>query len=511
MNYIIKFFKKIFLQKGIRIPEEKIQSNKKKINFISLSKIFIIPLQQHLGEEGDLCISTGDKVLRGQPLTLGFNKMLPVHSPTSGYIKKIGLHKVVCHITSSISLKTCIFLIPDFKDISINYKKLKKYKEVNKQKLINKIYQSGISGLSGSGFPSSIKLEYGNLKKIKIIIINATECEPYITADDRLIQNYSEEIIKGCKILSWILKTNEVLIGIEDNKIHAIKNIKKILAKKKCDIKLKIIPAKYPSGSSRILTKNITGIDVPFDKQLSDMGIIMYNVSTVYAIKRSIINGEPLTERIVTITGKSIANPCNVWVRIGTPIIHVLLELGFIPKKKQLIIMGGPMMGVNLDNNTNIPIVKSSNCILVPSMTETVAKLTNLEEKACIRCGNCVDVCPVNLLPQQLYLFSLKSNHKKSSEHCIESCIECGACNYVCPSNIPLVKYFKKEKNKLFLIQFKKKRLEQSKILIKEKKQRMKEKSKIIVNNNFKNKEIVNCAIFRAKKRKEKLLLQKLI
>lgn len=420
--------------------------------------------------------------------------MLPIHAPTSGIIEKIALHKVFCNNSLTIKYENCIFLIPDGKDTSINYKKIENYKHIDINELINRINKFGITGLSGSGYPSNIKIKNGILKKIDILIINAAECEPYITADDKLIQINAKEIIEGCEILNWILKPKKIVIGIEDNKNKAIKEIKKVLSN---NIILKIIPTKYPSGNSKILAKIITKKDIPFNKNLLDIGIIVHNISTVYAIKRAIINGEPLISRMVTITGKNLNNACNIWVRIGTPIFHILKNLNILLNNKKMKI-GGSMMGINILKESNIPITKTINCILINPYND----LKNKKENPCIRCGFCSEVCPVNLLPQQLYLFSINENHKKSYENYINNCIECGACNYVCPSNIPLVSYFKTEKKKLYLIKCEKEKIKKAKILFKKKQKRLKDDLKSYSNNDIiKNKEIVKNAVERAKKK----------
>ncbi|WP_241491569.1 electron transport complex subunit RsxC, partial [Winslowiella iniecta] len=283
-------------------------------------------------------------------------------------------------------------------------------------------------------------------------------CEPYITADDRLMQDCADEILEGSRILAWILQAEKVLIGVEDNKPEAIDALKQALGNS-TDLQLRVIPTKYPSGGAKQLTKILTGREVPHGGRSSDIGVLMQNVGTAYAVKRAIIDGEPLTERVVTLTGESVAQPCNLWGRLGTPVSHLLHQVGFSPAAGQMVIMGGPLMGFTLPA-LDVPMVKITNCILAPSASEMG---NNEAEQSCIRCSACADACPANLLPQQLYWFSQGADHEKARAHHIDDCIECGACAYVCPSNIPLVQYYRQEKAELRAIDLEAQRTAQAK------------------------------------------------
>lgn len=230
------------------------------------------------------------------------------------------------------------------------------------------MHQAGIAGLGGAGFPTSAKLK-GGLRGIATLIINAAECEPYITADDRLMQEYAEEIVQGIEILMHLLAPERTLIGIEDNKPEAIQALHQVLAGR-ADIRLRVIPTKYPSGGAKQLTKILTGKEVPFGKHSASIGVLMQNVGTAYAIKRAVIDGEALTERVVTLTGEALRQPGNVWARLGTPVRHLLKQAGFHAENKTpMVIMGGPLMGFTLPA-LDVPIVKISNCILAPSVSE---------------------------------------------------------------------------------------------------------------------------------------------
>ncbi|HGE8463681.1 electron transport complex subunit RsxC [Serratia nevei] len=422
---------------GIHPPEMKTQSSGAPLRVAPLPKTFIIPLQQHLGPEGELCVNAGDRVLKGQPLTVGRGRTVPVHAPTSGTVRAITPH-ITAHPSGLTEL--CVIIEADGEDRWCERDPVADYRQAPAAELIQRIHQAGIAGLGGAGFPTASKLQ-GGMSGVETLILNAAECEPYITADDRLMQEHADQIIEGTQILQHILQPKVTLIGIEDNKPEAIAALKQAL-RGQTGIALRVIPTKYPSGGAKQLTKILTGKEVPHGKHSSAIGVLMQNVGTAFAIKRAIVDGEPLIERVVTLTGDAIERPGNLWARIGTPVQHLLDFAGFRPQVQQMVVMGGPLMGFTLPA-LNVPIVKISNCILAP----TVDEMTPQEpEQSCIRCGLCVDACPAGLLPQQLYWFSRGQEHDKARNHNLFDCIECGACAFVCPSNIPLVQYYRQEK-----------------------------------------------------------------
>ncbi|HDL7644523.1 TPA: electron transport complex subunit RsxC, partial [Yersinia enterocolitica] len=422
---------------GIHPPEMKLQSSRVPMRIATLPEQLIVPLQQHLGPEGELHVSTGERVLKGQPLTVGRGRTVPVHAPTSGVITAIAPH-TTAHPSGLAEL--CVHITPDGEDRWREQQPWADYSLRDKTALLERIHQAGIAGLGGAGFPTASKLQ-GGLNSVTTLIINAAECEPYITADDRLMQEHASEVVLGTQILMYLLQPQQVLIGIEDNKPEAIAALQHAL-RGQDEIQLRVIPTKYPSGGAKQLTKILTGKEVPFGKHSSSIGVLMQNVGTVVAIKRAIIDDEPLIERVVTLTGDALSKPGNFWARIGTPVLHLLKLAGFTPQNQPMVIMGGPLMGFTLPS-LDVPIVKISNCILAP--TEAEMGLSE-PEQSCIRCGLCVDACPAGLLPQQLYWFSRGEEHEKARNHNLFDCIECGACAYVCPSNIPLVQYYRQEK-----------------------------------------------------------------
>ncbi|MBN6043266.1 electron transport complex subunit RsxC [Citrobacter sp. ku-bf4] len=439
---------------GIHPPEMKTQSNGTPLRQVPLAQRFVMPLKQHIGAEGELCVAVGQHVLRGQALTRGWGRMLPVHAPTSGTVVAIAPHSTA-HPSALAELS--VIIDADGEDRWIEREGWQEYRSQSREALIERIHQFGVAGLGGAGFPTGNKLQGGG-DKIETLIINAAECEPYITADDRLMQDCAAQIVEGIRILAHILQPREVLIGIEDNKPQAISMLRAVLADAR-DISLRVIPTKYPSGGAKQLTQILTGKQVPHGGRSSDIGVLMQNVGTAYAVKRAIVDGEPITERVVTLTGEAVNRPGNVWARLGTPVRHLLNDAGFCPSADQMVIMGGPLMGFTLPW-LDVPVVKITNCLLAPSATEMGEPQ---EEKGCIRCSACADACPADLLPQQLYWFSKGQQHDKATAHNIADCIECGACAWVCPSNIPLVQYFRQEKAELYAISQEEKRAAEAK------------------------------------------------
>ncbi|WP_073584421.1 electron transport complex subunit RsxC, partial [Vibrio quintilis] len=423
---------------GIHPPENKIQSNKCSPAMSPVPAELVIPLKQHIGKPGDLRVKTGDTVLKGQQLTQTASPvMLPVHAPTSGTVKAIE-QRTIAHPSGLTEL--CVVITPDNRGQWCERVATPDFTACSPEYLIEIIRQAGISGMGGAGFPTARKIQAG-LARTEVLMINAAECEPYITADDVLMQYYAEEIIQGIEITEHILKPQMVIIGIEDNKPEAIRALEKAAVHK--DYMIRVIPTKYPSGGEKQLIKVLTNKEVPAGKIPADIGISVQNVGTMFAIQQAVIKGQPLIHRLVTLTGKTFQQPRNVWALIGTPVEHLLKEFDYTADKKQpRLIMGGPMMGFTLPH-AQVPVTKTTNCILAPSVKEISPQQREL---ACIRCGQCAEVCPASLLPQQLYWHSKAEEYDKCQELNLKDCIECGACAYVCPSQIPLVQYYRQAK-----------------------------------------------------------------
>ncbi|WP_279496542.1 electron transport complex subunit RsxC [Aeromonas veronii] len=419
---------------GIHPADNKLQSSQSPVVDAGLPPRLIIPLRQHAGPAGDLLVQVGDKVKKGQPLTrYAKGRVVPVHASTSGTITEIGNH-TVAHPSGLGDL--CVILTPDGEDEWGERNGKADYWNLERGELLERIQQAGVAGLGGAVFPTHSKLD-GRGQLTEILIVNGLECEPYITTDDRLMQQYADEIMDGIRVLKHLLKPKLTLIGVEDNKPVAIEQLTRHATDE--DVLVKTVPTKYPSGGAKQTIELLTGRQVPKGGRAVDIGIMVLNVATVFAIKRAIIDGEPLIERIVTLTGDSFKKPGNAWVRLGTPVRWLLQRFELQPEAEQRVIMGGPMMGFTLPH-AMVPVVKATNCLLAPTQAELPAPGP---EQPCIRCSACADACPATLLPQELYWYSRAKEYDKAEKLNLMDCIECGACAWVCPSEIPLVQYYK--------------------------------------------------------------------
>ncbi|MGT8836994.1 electron transport complex subunit RsxC [Vibrio cholerae] len=462
---------------GIHPFENKHQSNRQPIINASIPNELVLPLKQHIGKAGDLLVKVGDRVLKGQPLTQYTSTfMLPIHAPTSGVISAIE-PRTVAHPSGLSEL--CIVLTPDQQEEWFDLQPQPDYQQLSPETLLELIRQAGISGMGGAGFPTAKKLQSG-LSRTEILIINAAECEPYISADDVLMRQYAHEIIQGIEIVEHILKPKLTIIGIEDNKPEAVAALQQAAQDK--PMVIRVIPTKYPSGGEKQLIKILTNLEVPKGGIPADIGLMVQNVGSLQAIARAIVHGEPLIRRVVTLTGDCFRKPRNVWALLGTPIQALLNEFGYkADKKLPRLIMGGPMMGFTLPH-AQVPITKTANCILAPTRNE----LTSSDnEMACIRCGQCAEACPVSLLPQQLQWHAKAEEFDKCEELNLKDCIECGACAYVCPSEIPLVQYYRQAKAEIRTRSLEAEAAERAKTRFEEKKARM-ERDKAERENRFK-------------------------
>ncbi|WP_019613028.1 electron transport complex subunit RsxC [Psychromonas ossibalaenae] len=422
---------------GVHPQENKIQSSGSAICDAGIPEFLVIGIE-HKGHSPELLVKVGDPVLKGQALTKVYGAMVVQHASSSGIVyaveKRTDLHPSGLAVLS-IVIKT------DGLDRSIAYNKPDNFRNTPSAALIETIQHAGIVGLGGAGFPSHLKLSHTD--GIKLLIINAAECEPYITADDRLMQEHAQEVFQGIEVLEHILQPKLIVIAVEDNKPEAVEALhlalQKIQLTLKAELIIRTIPTLYPSGSEKQLIEIITGRQTPLGKHPTELGIVMQNVGTVFAIKEAVINGKPLTSRIVTLTGDALRKKGNASVRIGTPIQYLLDKYQFNSDAAQKLIIGGPMMGFSISHG-DIPVTKTCNCILAPTAQEMPVPPA---EMPCIRCGECAHACPALLLPQQLLWYSQSKDHDKLNDYNLSACIECGACAFVCPSNIPLVEYYR--------------------------------------------------------------------
>ncbi|MBT3504333.1 MAG: electron transport complex subunit RsxC [Piscirickettsiaceae bacterium] len=423
---------------GLVLEGQKERSTQLPIRSAPLSKVLTLPLQQHIGNAAVPIVKVGDTVLKGQRIAKAEGHVsVCLHAPSSGQITAID-DQPIPH-PSGLSAP-CISIETDGKDQWTTLNPIANYKDCSEHELRQLIRDSGIVGLGGAGFPSFIKLNPGIHHHVDTLIINGVECEPYISCDDMIMRERAQGILDGIAIMRHAIKAKRCIIAIEDNKPNAINAMQTALEKHSDSdgLDIIIVPTRYPAGSEKQLIQVITNKQVPNGGLPIDIGIVMHNVGTAYAIARAINFGEPLISRIVTITGNAVKNAGNLDVPFGTPIEDCLT---FCETKWQMgypIIQGGPMMGYPLPS-ANLPITKTANCILVGVEHAAPAE----QAMPCIRCGDCATVCPVSLLPQQLYWHAKAKDLEKTVDYNLFDCIECGCCNYVCPSEIPLVQYFK--------------------------------------------------------------------
>ncbi|MBL1385202.1 MAG: electron transport complex subunit RsxC [Colwellia sp.] len=419
---------------GVHPPQQKSLSNGANIARLPLPDKLVVALKQHIGANGKLLVEKGQRVLKGQALTKPVaNWSVPVHAPSSGVITEIA-PKPSAHPSALPELS--VVIEPDGKDEWCTLNPISEPKTLSHTQLVDIIHQAGISGMGGAGFPTYIKAD--TKQKIDFFVVNAVECEPYITADDTLMREHAAEIVQGIELMQQLLDPTICIVGIEDNKPEAIAAMSKA-AEHNNKIIVQTVPTVYPSGGEKQLIKLLTNREVPSMGIPADIGVLMHNTGTLYAVQQAVYEGKPLIERVVTVTGNTIHKPGNVWALLGTEIKHLLDCQGFSPVPQQRVVMGGPMMGFTLPT-VRIGVIKTTNCILAPDHKELAEPGP---EKACIRCSACADACPASLLPQQLQWFAKSKEYDKLQKHNLFDCIECGACAYVCPSEIPLVQYYR--------------------------------------------------------------------
>lgn len=441
---------------GVHPEGRKHLSNQTSIDQLPLPAQVVIPVKQHIGTAGSCLVAVGDAVLKGQPLTSSPHPFsVPVHAPTSGQVVAIE-ERTTAHPSGLPEL--CVVIAADGNDTWTELQPITDYVNQDKSVILNAICEAGIAGMGGAGFPTHIKSTAR--KPVEFLIINGVECEPYITADDRLMREFAWQIRQGIDILQHLITPRVVVIAIEDNKPEAYQAMAKV-CEDSAAIRVVQIPTKYPAGGEKQLIQVITGREVPRAGLPADIGVMMFNVGTCYAIADAILYGKPLIRRVVTVTGEAVQKPQNVWALIGTPIQLLLNQAQYQVKKQKdpTVIMGGPMMGFTLPS-LDVPVVKTTNCLLVPAKKEL-----NLQQRelACIRCSACADACPVSLLPQQMYWHSKAGELDKAADYNLFDCIECGACAYVCPSEIPLVHYYRKAKAQIRIQRDDKDKAEKSK------------------------------------------------
>jgi len=421
---------------GIHPPDNKHFTNRIPFKYLSIPQKSFIPLQQHIGKPATPVVEAGQLVEEGQLIGQA-NGLISanVHATVPGKVVEIAEYH-----TPYSEHGLCVVIESDGSfNTSGKVRQKNDFLSLDKEALIEKVQSAGIVGLGGAAFPTAVKLNPPANRTIDTLIINGSECEPYLTVDDMLMQTHPEEIIEGTQIAMKILGINKAYIGIEKNKPLAIKALQTAAANVETH-EITIIPLnmRYPQGAEKQLIYAITGREVPSGGLPMDVHVVVQNVGTIYAIREAVLFDKPLIERYITVTGKIVRKPGNYKVRFGMRVSDILEECGGLAENPSKIIMGGPMCGLAL-NHMDIPVVKGTSGILFLAKDET--KVTPF--RSCIRCGRCVSVCPMNLMPCDLGNAAEKQRYDIAEKLHPFDCIMCGSCSYVCPSKRPLSHFIK--------------------------------------------------------------------
>jgi electron transport complex protein RnfC len=426
---------KTFPLGGVHPPENKLTADIP-IEYLPVPESVIIHVSQHIGSPANPVVNKGDSVRTGQLIAAGKGFVSAnIHSSVSGKVNKIDFAS-----DSTGYKQTAVFIDvegDEWLDTIDRSKEIIRDIKLSPEEIVKKCFDSGIVGLGGATFPSHVKLTVPSGKKCEVLIINGVECEPYLTSDHRLMLEKGEEILTGATILMKALNVERALIGIENNKPDAIAHITK-LAKSFKGISVYPLKVKYPQGAEKQLIKALTGREVPSGRLPLDVGAVVHNVGTAFAVYEAVQKNKPLFERVVTVTGKSLSKPGNYMVRTGTSLTKLIEVAGGLPEGTGKIINGGPMMGKAV-NNTDVPVVKGMSGVVIVPAGESLRD----EIKPCIRCAKCVSACPLNLEPFLLMTLSEKSLFERAEKERITDCMECGSCSFTCPADRPLLDYIR--------------------------------------------------------------------
>jgi electron transport complex protein RnfC len=427
---------------GIHPDYRKEQTSEKPIVAMPLPAALYIPLQQHIGAPAEALVAEGDLVKKGQMIARSQGAVsAPQHAPTSGRIAAVA--EIPAPHPSGLPQLT-IILEPDGKDEwTVLPSPIADPFTVAAQAIHARVAESGIVGMGGAAFPSAVKLTLGTQKKLDTLLLNGAECEPYLTCDDRVMREYTEEVIDGARIMAHALGAPKIIIGIEQNKPQAIAIMTKAVASI-AGVEVVAVPVQYPMGSERHLVQALTGRETPARKLTADLGVVVHNVATARAVHHAVRFGRPLLSRVVTVSGGAIRDPRNVEVTIGTKVSDLVEFCGGFAVRPERLVNGGPMMGQPLPS-LDVPVVKGMSGILALTAEEINDSPTN----PCIRCGTCVTICPCGLSPVEMSSFIRKDNLEIAAKLGVMDCVSCGSCSWVCPSHIPLVHYFNYAKGML--------------------------------------------------------------
>ena len=391
-----------------------------------------VPLRQHIGAPCKPLVAVGETVCMGQKIGDGEGLCVPVHAPVSGVVEAIEDRP---HPGGGLCLS--VVIKNDFRDTPDPAMKPRPNPEkLSPEELIGIIHQAGLVGMGGAAFPTDIKSKTG-MGYTGVLILNACECEPYITADDALLRARSGDVLRGLALLARILNPDQTVIGIEDNKPEAAAILRETL-KDIPGVELRVLPTRYPQGAEKQLIQAVTGRQVPSGGLPKDVGCAVFNAATAFAAYRAVYEGMPLIERVVTVTGEGVKEPRNLIVRVGTSFQEVIGTAGGLGDDVWKVLSGGPMMGV-AQGDLSVPVTKAVNAVLCLSSAQNGESA----HPVCIRCGKCLEVCPMGLEPLYLYRYSNAGDVDALKRLHLTDCIECGCCAYACPGKVPLVQGFR--------------------------------------------------------------------
>jgi H+/Na+-translocating ferredoxin:NAD+ oxidoreductase subunit C len=436
----MKFLNRFKLRGGVHPEGRKDLSVRQPISSLPLPAFLFVSLQQHIGAPASPAVQVGDRILKGQLIATGQGTVsAPVHAPTSGHVAAIGDYPAP-H-PSGLPVPT-ITIEADGEDRWLDAETPADPFSLSPEEIAVRVGAAGIVGLGGAAFPSAVKLNISRRSGVKTLIINGGECEPYLTCDDRLMRERAFETIEGIRLIQLAVGAEEALVGIEHNKPEAIAAMKSAAAG--TNVKVIVVPAMYPMGWDKQLTRGLVGKEVPAGGRSADIGVLVHNVATAYAVQQAIRYGRSLVSRIVTVSGGAVGKPGNLEVPIGTPAQALFDACGGFRETPVRLVMGGPMMGHEM-TATHIPVVKGTSGVLAL----TPAEIGQPQPAPCIRCSTCVRACPVGLLPLEMAANIRASDLNAAVDLGLKDCIACGSCSYVCPAHIPLVHYFNFAKGEL--------------------------------------------------------------